>query len=336
MTTANTDAHILKPSDITAAIDSLVGLRRPTFLWGSPGIGKSDIVRQVADQRGIQFIDMRATQKDPIDLRGIPAEHDGMTRWLPPSDLPRDGEGILFLDELNTAPPLTQAAFYQLILDRAIGEYTLPEGWSVVAAGNRETDRAVTHRMSTALSNRFTHLELAVDLDDWIRWGVTNGVRDEVIAFARYRPDLLHSFDPAANEKRFPTPRTWAGVSDIIGAHLPPHVEYATIAGTVGDGAAAEFTAFLQIFRKLPDPASVLADPKRAAVPDQPAILYALSSLIARHATRKNMAAVWQYAQRMPAEFAVVTIVQAAQRDAGLCETKAFIEFSSTHSDLVI
>lgn len=337
MTNINTNAHALTPKPITEALDAMLTIKRPTFVWGPPGIGKSAIVKQIAQRRGIGFIDMRATQKDPIDLRGIPVEKDGQTKWLPPDDLPVDGEGILFLDELNTAPPLTQAAFYQLILDREIGNYKLPEGWSIIAAGNLESDRAVTHRMPTPLANRFTHLELMVDLDEWVEWALQNSVRDEVIAYLRYRPDQLHVFDPASGEKRFPTPRAWAAVSDIVGAELVAPVEYATIAGTVGDGSAAELAGFLKIFRKLPSPDSILLNPETAPVPaDDPATMYALSSLVSRRADSDNFDRVWTYTQRMTDEFCVLTMVTAARRDASLMDTRQWIEFATKHAELVL
>ena len=185
------------------------GEHTPIYIWGPPGVGKSSIVKQVAVERGIGFKDVRMTLLDPTDLRGIPVPKDGLAQWLAPSFLPdkaRDGEqGILFLDELNAAPPLVQASGYQLVLDRRIGEYELPEGWSIVAAGNRQGDRAVTHRMSSALADRFVHLNYDVDLADWTEWAIhredisdasTQRIAPMVLGFIQFRPAMLFAFRP--------------------------------------------------------------------------------------------------------------------------------------------
>lgn len=161
-------ANAMKPSFMIEALRTLTKVNQPAFIWGPPGVGKSQLVAQVAAEQKKEMIDIRAVLLDPVDLRGLPhLGKDNTARWATPDFLPQEGEGILFLDELNAAPPLVQAACYQLTLDRKIGEYTLPDGWSVLAAGNRETDRSVTSRMPSALANRFIHLDFVVDLDDW-------------------------------------------------------------------------------------------------------------------------------------------------------------------------
>jgi MoxR-like ATPase len=176
----------MKPSDIASSLQLLAQIQKPAFVWGPPGVGKSQVVAQVAALLGIRLIDIRAVLLDPVDLRGLPTVEQGRAAWAIPAFLPEDGAGILFLDELNAAPPLVQAACYQLVLDRALGEYRLPDGWAVFAAGNREGDRAVTSRMSSALANRFVHLVFEPDLDDWSQWAMGPGdLRPEVVAFLR-------------------------------------------------------------------------------------------------------------------------------------------------------
>ena len=153
----------MTPSQIFSALHTLLSAHQPVFLWGAPGVGKSQVVAKVAADRGMALRDIRAVLLDPVDLRGLPRLENGRAEWCPPAFLPGpdDSEqGIIFLDELNAAPPLVQAACYQLVLDRRIGEYRLPDGWSIIAAGNREKDKAVTHRMPSALANRMVHLEL--------------------------------------------------------------------------------------------------------------------------------------------------------------------------------
>jgi MoxR-like ATPase len=194
----------MKPSLICATLNRLIKIRQPVFIWGAPGVGKSQIVAQVAAGQQLPLVDIRAVLLDPVDLRGLPhIDSEGRAHWSPPDFLPQNGSGVLFLDELNAAPPLVQAACYQLVLDRRIGEYRLPEGWSIIAAGNRETDRAVTHRMPSALANRFVHLSFDPDLGDWLVWAAAHDVSPEVVAFLRYRPGLLHAFDAQKDDKAF-------------------------------------------------------------------------------------------------------------------------------------
>src|SRR4051794_31474279 len=242
----------MRPTDITRALAALIPTRRPIYLWGSPGVGKSSLVRQAAESLSLDLVDVRATLLDPVDLRGLPRIDGDTAIWLPPAFLPRFGEGVLFLDELAQAAPLVQSACLQLTLDRRIGEYELPNGWSVVAASNRSEDRAGTHRLISPLLNRFVHLDLEVSPEDWQRWAVTAGVAPEVRAFLQYRPALLAQFDPSANPRAFPTPRSWQFVSDVL-PRTADDLLHPVVAGCVGDGAAAEFLGFLRLYRELPD-----------------------------------------------------------------------------------
>lgn len=327
----------MKPSQVKLSLLAAIKARRPVFLWGPPGVGKSQVVAQVAAAGGLDLIDVRAVLLDPVDLRGLPhINGDGQAHWAIPDFLPKDGQGIMFLDELNAAPPLVQAACYQLILDRKLGEYCLPDGWSIVAAGNRETDRAVTSRMSSALANRFIHINFDVDLQDWIEWALSSGIRIENIAFIRFRPGLLHQFDPQRNERSFPSPRTWEYVSDVLNVNPDHDIEFELISGIVGDGAAAEFLGFLRIFRDLPDPDGVLVDPQGSAVPSDPSALYAISGALARKASPSNFGRVMEYAARLPQEFSVLIVRDSVKLNPDVQKTRAFIEWSSSHSEVLI
>src|SRR5713101_2242596 len=296
----------MRPAEIAIALETLVAASQPAYLWGPPGIGKSQTVAAVALKLGRELRDVRAVQFDPVDLRGLPhINGDGRTLWSVPDFLPDDGTGLLFLDELNAADRSVQAACYQLVLDRRLGDYCLPDGWAIVAAGNNETDRAVTNRMSTALLNRFVHLDYEVHLDDWCRWAVAADLPAELIAFIRFRPNLLHAFDPKTTEKAFPTPRSWEFVSKIMRAGPPAAIEHELFRGTVGAGAAAELSGFLRIWRKLPSMDSILMNPQTASVPDDPATLYAIAGGLARRASDKNFDRIMVYANRIPKEWAV-------------------------------
>ena len=189
------------------------GHHTPVMLWGPPGVGKSQMVAQLAEQYDVPVIDIRLSQMEPSDLRGIPFRVDDFVEWAVPSMLPDDkrhgSKGILFLDEITSAPPSVSAAAYQLILDRKLGNYEVPEGWAIFAAGNRQGDRGVTYTMPAPLANRFSHYEVEVNLDDWVAWAWNRGINDRIIAFLRFRPDLLFDFDPAHNPVAFPSPRSW-------------------------------------------------------------------------------------------------------------------------------
>jgi MoxR-like ATPase len=345
---------IMKPSQIAAALEALVRVRQPVFLWGAPGVGKSQVVAQVARRRGLELRDVRAVLLDPVDLRGVPRiGEDGSTVWCPPSFLPRRGAGILFLDELNAAPPLVQAACYQLLLDRRIGEYELPGAWTVVAAGNRESDRAVTHRMPSALANRMVHLDFEADIADWLAWAQATGVAPEVVAFLRFRPALLHVFDPARNDKAFPSPRSWEFVSRVLaagpgaiggdGAHgaavssaLDADVLRGVVRGAVGEGAAAEFLGFLDMCAALPDVDEVLADPAGVALPDEPAVICALCEAVARRADGAAMPGLAALAARLPVEFGVLLMRGAVAADPSVVETEAFDGWACANSDVLM
>ena len=205
----------MKASCVSTTLCSLLPIRQPVFLWGAPGIGKSAVVAQVAATAGLELQDVRALLLDPVDLRGLPfVAADGRSRWATPGFLPAEGtSGILFFDELNAAPAMVQASLYQLVLDRKLGEYRLPDSWTIIAAGNREGDRAVTTRMPTPLRNRFVHIDFEVDADDWSKWAIQSGIRPEVIAFIRFRPALLSAFDRDATS--FPSPRCYDEETEV-------------------------------------------------------------------------------------------------------------------------
>jgi len=326
----------MKSSAVKKAIKTCYKARRPFFLWGQPGVGKSDTVRQAAEELQVELRDVRATLLDPVDLRGLPSPDGGKVKWLIPDFLPQNGVGMLFLDELNSAPPATQAACYQLILDRKLGDYELPDGWLVCAAGNRETDRAVTNRMPSPLSNRLIHMDFDVDQRDWEAWALGAGVMTETIAFLRFRPALLHQFDPTKNEKAFPTPRTWEFASDLLKQAPGEDIEFDMLKGTVGEGAAAELLSFLRIFRSLPNPDAVLMMPLTAPVPTDPATLYALCGALAAKASEQVMDRMCTYANRLPDEYSVLLIRDVVHRAPNSINTRGYIEWASKHADVLI
>ena len=298
---------------------------------------KSSIVRQLAESLKVPLQDVRALLLDPVDLRGLPfLGSDGRSKWATPEFLPQDGTGILFLDELNAAPAMVQASCYQLVLDRKLGEYTLPDGWAIIAAGNRDSDRAVTTRMPTPLRNRFVHLEFEVDVQEWSEWAIQAGIRPEVIAFLRFRPELI--IQPDKDARAFPSPRSWEFVSrilDSLNSHSNPSIEHELIAGAVGTGAATEVSAFLRTFRELPSIDAILLNPLQEPVPENAAAQYAVASALARCASNTNFDRICLYLNRLPTEFRVLCVRDATLRAPAIRSTAGYVRFGVEHHNVI-
>ncbi len=230
----------------------------PLMIWGAPGIGKSDLVRETAEDTGWPLIDLRLSQLEPTDLRGLPIHVDDRVRWVPPEELPdaaRDGErGILFLDEINAAPPAVSAAAYQLILDRRLGQYRLPDGWLIVAAGNRLDDRGITYAMPAPLANRFMHVELRTDVDIWLSWARRNDIHPRITDFIDAEPHWLSHFDPQDDIAAFASPRSWVFAHRILSRRERDDADsLRQVAACVGPEAAAALARYEQTHHGLQD-----------------------------------------------------------------------------------
>jgi hypothetical protein len=241
-------------------------VKRPIFLWGPPGIGKSELVEGIASELGGLMIDLRLGQMEPTDIRGIPFynKDSGKMDWAPPVDLP-DAETaaqypvvVLFLDELNSAAPSVQSAAYQLILNRRVGKYQLPDNVVMVAAGNRESDKGVTYRMPTPLANRFVHQEMKVDFASWQDWAVKNRIHKDVVGYLSFAKQDLYDFDSKSASRAFATPRSWSFVSQLLDDDVDSETLTNLIAGTVGEGLAVKFMAHRKVASQMPSPADIL------------------------------------------------------------------------------
>jgi len=269
VSTHDMDVRLVRPSDIRSEINYAMNRKRPVFIWGPPGIGKSEIVDSITQERSGYMIDMRLALMEPTDLRGIPVPNmnTGLMEWLPPADLPTQELAdqfeciVLFLDEMNQAPQSVQAAAYQLILNRRLGNYRLPDNVLIVAAGNRESDRGVAYRMPSPLANRFVHLEMTTDFEDWQTWALENNIDAEVVGYVTANKMDLMNFDPRTASRAFATPRSWTFVSQMLpmeGEQITDGRLHDLIAGTVGDGIATKFMAHRAIAGKLPNPTDIL------------------------------------------------------------------------------
>jgi hypothetical protein len=328
----------MKPTRVKHLLGKLLLTRWPVFLWGAPGIGKSSIVAETARDMGLEMIDVRAALLDPTDIRGIPTVEDGTTRWCQPSFLPSkpDSKGVLFLDELNAAPPLVQASLYQLTLDRRIGEYILPTGWRIVAAGNRARDGGITFRMPSPLANRFIHAEVEADLQDWSEWAVRSSVHYLVIGFLNLRPNLLST--PHAGHDAFATPRSWEMLSDLLRQDDGDPAAYSDIIqGIIGEGPASEFLTYCKDSRQDKVFQKILLDPANAPLPKKLSDQYALAAwLIAKLHNVSNRDAVGTLLLRFNPEFGVLLHRGAVSLDARIVTHASFQEFSRRYGNLIL
>ena len=262
------ETRTINSQDARAGLKTCFNKKRPVFLWGPPGIGKSELVADIAQEMKGHMIDLRLGQMDPTDIRGIPYYNKEMNLmdWAPPIDLPSEELAkqypivVLFLDEMNSAAPAVQAAAYQLILNRRVGKYVLPDNVVMIAAGNRESDKGVTYRMPTPLANRFIHLEMKVDFESWEQWAVKNKIHKDVIGYLAYSKQDLYDFDPKSSSRAFATPRSWTFVSELLSDEdSDKNVLLNLIAGSVGEGLAVKFMAHRKVAGQMPNPEDILA-----------------------------------------------------------------------------
>jgi|TARA_B110000259_G_scaffold115476_1_gene131533 hypothetical protein len=274
------------PNTAKKSIRHAMKKKRPIFLWGPPGIGKSDIVGQITDElSNSHLIDIRLSLWEPTDIKGIPYfdSNTGTMVWAPPAELPSAEFAaqydwvVLFLDEMNSAAPSVQAAAYQLILNRRIGQYKLPDNVLIIAAGNREADKGVTYRMPAPLANRFVHLELTVSFDDWFQWAVVNRQHTDVIGYLTFAKKDLYDFDPKSPSRSFATPRSWSFVSELIEDDIDDATTTDLVSGAVGEGLAVKFMAHRKVASSMPNPTDILAGKVKEMASKEISAMYSLT-----------------------------------------------------------
>lgn len=256
--------------------------------------------------------------------------------FVPPDFLPTKGKGILFLDEMNSAPQSVQAAAYQLILNRKLGNYTMPDGWAIVAAGNRAGDRSVVNAQPAALANRFVHIDFEVNLEDWNLWAMPNGISDITRGFLHFKPALLHSFDATTNPRAFPTPRSWAFADSVRQSNLSADTEFDLIKGSVGEGAASEYLAFARMASELPTVDEILMNPDTAPVSDNPSTMFAVSTMLDSKAAPNTLGRLLTYMDRLPVEFQVLFMRSACSANRDLLKTREAIKWLSSNQAVMI
>lgn len=312
----------------------------PVFIHGSPGIGKSYIVNDIAKKNDLNLVDVRLSQLDAVDLRGIPTITNNQTVWMPPVFLPldQDSSGILFLDELNSASLSVQAAIYQLVLDRKIGEYSLPKNWKIVCAGNKINDKGIVFKLPSPLVNRMVHLLLEAKYDDFKTWAILNNIHSYILGFLGFRPDLLSSEVPNSTESNpaFCTPRAWSMLSTILKTQSDVNLIAPIIYGTVGYAAAIEFISFIKVYKTLPNIDDIL-DGNSVVVPSEPSALYALcSALIEKYQNLNQAVNIFAYSKSLPVEFAVMLIKDLIIKDENIATLNEFDEWMQKYADYII
>lgn len=323
--------------------------KRSVCVEGPPGGGKTSIIQQVAQDLGIAYVEKHlptmlvedfgilfpeAVGKPTAKTSGTSVLSYRLPEWFPDAANPSTPPyGILCFDDRNQASADLQKVLANIIQARSLHGHMLPPGWMVVSTGNRQSDRAGANRVLSHLRNRETVVELDTHVLDWTAYALEHGVHPVVVSFVQFRTALLHEFDP--NREANPTPRSWVeGISPVIGV-LPPEAEYEVFKGAIGEGAAAEFTGYLRIYRNLPDPQAILLNPETAAVPSDPATLYALAGSLADYATQANFDRVCSYLARLPGEFSILCVTLAVRHKPDLTQTGAFRKWSIANQALL-
>jgi len=333
----------MKAKDITKSLDKLIESQIPVFVWGSPGIGKSSIIKKIAQDKDLEFVDLRLSLLDPTDLKGIPFfdQENNQAVWASPNFLPNNpqSKGILFLDEINTAPPSVQASAYQLVLDRKVGDYELPSGWSIVAAGNNESDRGVVYRMPPPLANRFVHLNMEVSFEDWKGWAYENGIYASIIAFLHYDGSKLFDFDPSKNQKSFPTPRSWEYVDRILKSGIEPTLLMDIVSGAVGSESATAFMSFRKVMNRLPD-IDKLLDGDEVEIEHDSQVLFALVagiiSNIKANYTKDKIDSALKFSLSLPKEFSVMLVKDMQQNKINVEGSKVWEDWVEEFAYLLV
>ena len=320
----------INPKALKEALVEVLSVGLVPFITGSPGTAKSDIVKQVASDFNLQLIDVRLSQMDPTDLSGIPFAVNGRLEYLPPKVFPIEGDKIpegkagwcLLLDEFNSAPLSVQASAYKLVLDKQVGQYNLHPKVAIVLAGNKQSDRAITNRISTAMQSRLIHFNLEVSSEDWLSWAEDNDIDHRIKSFIRFRPELLHKFNPTHSDNTFPTPRTWFFCNKLIKDKPITSNILPILAGTIGEGCSIEFKGFLDVYQEIPEFKDILAKPDKIKISEEPSHLYAITGMVANNINESNLPKLMAYIERLPKEFQVITLQNCIVKNKALVKIK--------------
>lgn len=320
------------PSKAIELVSLALRAKLVPMLHGSPGIGKSDIAKNVAKKFNLKLIDIRLAQCDPTDLNGFPKLDGKKAGYVPMSTFPIEGDSIpegyagwlILFDELTSAPRSVQAASYKILLDRMVGDHSIHKNVAMMAAGNLESDGAIVEPMSTALQSRLIHLEVETNAKDWGTWAQTNGIDHRITSYIEFRPDHVYTFNPDHSDKTYASPRTWEFTHKLLQVTSINRETLPLLIGTLGEGVAREFYGFLQIHENLPKIEEIIKAPDSIAVPTEPSTQFALCGAIAANVTPANCEALLDFVNRLPAEFQIVCVRGMLKRNPTVIKAPSF------------
>ena len=296
-------------------VEIAISAKLVPFIHGSPALGKSAIIHQIANKHKLKMIDIRLSQCDPTDLLGMPKFEGIKVTYVPFDTFPLESDPIpdgyngwcLFMDEANSAPRSVQAASYRIILDRMVGQHKLHDRVAIVCAGNLDTDGAITEEMSTALQSRLCHIEVYADLQEFLKYAMENNFDYRITSYLEFKPTSLYSFKPDHSDKTYSSPRTWEFCNKIMKKTNDYKKLLPLLSGVLSEGIAREFIAFMKHEDKLAKVSDIVANPTGIKIPEEPSVLYALTGALSHHINEETCKELALFIDRLPTEFQIIT-----------------------------
>lgn len=334
----------MRPKELQELLSWAIPQRLPILIKGIPGIGKTDIITQASASAGIlpdDLIISHPVVSDPTDYKGLPFAQGGEAHFLPFGELLRlikaDRPTVYFADDLGQAPASVQAAYMQLLLARRVNGHKVSDLVTFIAATNRREDKAGVSGLLEPVKSRFASIvELEVNNDDWCKWAIHNNMPVELIGFIRFRPELLSKFVPTKEIVNSPSPRTVAYIGKMQAAGIPKALEFEAFQGAAGESFATEYTAFLQLYRAMPDIDQIVLNPLGASIPKEPGILYALAGALASRMSDVSIGPIIQYLKRLSPEIQLVSLKDGTIRHPEITKTKAFVTWSADNANALL
>jgi len=328
----------MNAKELEGTLTKCLGAGFPVLVKGAPGIGKTDIIKKVAENIKHRLIISHPVVSDPTDFKGLPGIVLGQAEFLPFGELRElinaEEPTIFFLDDLGQAPAVVQAACMQLLLARRINGHAVSDKVVFVAATNRREDRAGVTGILEPVKSRFvTILELVAEADAWIDWAFQNNMPAGLIGFVHFRPTLIHTNEVTSDIVNHPCPRTFFHAGQLMNIGID---DVETLGGALGEGCAAELTGFLKVYKSLPNIAAILLKPNESVVPEEPAALYAVVSALVEKASPDNVPMIFKYGNRLPADFSTLLVRDMIRKNPKIQHSKAFIEWATTHKEVLM
>lgn len=330
----------MKASHLKLAIKRCLKENQPLLIAGPPGTGKSDIEEQSAKEEGYDNNIVHPITYDPTDFKGLPFEDHGEAKFLPFSVMKLMIEAtkptVIFIDDFGHATAAVQAAVMQPILARKINGFNISENIRFIAATNRVKDKAGVNSILEPIKSRFLIVELEADLDDWCEWAIKHDMPHELISFIRFRPELLHKYEPTKELINSPCPRTIAKLGKMQAHGIESEIQYDIFSGLVGEGFTVEYTAFMKLFSDLPTYEQILVAPDKADFKYRADVMYAITGLISNRFQMKDVKPIMKFIDRIPVEFQVVTMKQILIKTPDIKKSAEFVTWAVKNANQII